>query len=176
MKVLITGGRDYDHWAKVHAFLDALEARYGIIEVAQGGAKGADLHAWTWCQLRGIGCKTYPADWSGGRSAGIDRNVKMHDDFKPNLVVAFEGGRGTAHMTGYASDCGTPTLVVPDPEWRARQVDHDDVLVVQFDEEGEEVVRAPDKPFWVRPPTAADKLIPRGVPTPAERYMDAALF
>jgi hypothetical protein len=33
-----------------------------------------------------------------GRAAGPRRNQRMLEDFRPDLVVAFPGGRGTAYM------------------------------------------------------------------------------
>ena len=53
----------------------------------------------------------FPADWSG-RSGGIDRNIQMLEDAEPNLIVAFPGGRGTAHMVKLARSTRTPLLVV----------------------------------------------------------------
>ena len=35
---------------------------------------------------------------------------KMLDDEQPDLVVAFEGGRGTAHMIEYARRNNVPTV------------------------------------------------------------------
>jgi hypothetical protein len=46
------------------------------------------------------------ADWSIGRKAGPIRNQRMLDEHKPDLVVAFPGGRGTADMVRRARKSG----------------------------------------------------------------------
>ena len=99
MRVLVTGGRDYSDHIQLYKTLDSLE----ITELCQGGARGADSLAGSWAHDRSIPCKVYKADWdTHGKSAGIKRNMHMLDDFKPDLVVAFTGGRGTAHMIQYS--------------------------------------------------------------------------
>ena len=54
-----------------------------------------------------IPVKEYPADWQKhGRAAGPIRNQQMLDEGKPDLVVAFDGGRGTADMIARAEKAG----------------------------------------------------------------------
>lgn len=46
-----------------------------------------------------IPCLNYPANWSKyKKKAGPIRNQQMLDEGKPDLVVAFSGGTGTADM------------------------------------------------------------------------------
>ena len=72
-------------------------------------ARGADRLAATWAKRHGVTLREYPADWKHeGRAAGIRRNARMHDTERPDYVVAFPGGRGTAHMVRYARRRGTP--------------------------------------------------------------------
>jgi predicted Rossmann-fold nucleotide-binding protein len=41
----------------------------------------------------------YPADWTKhGKSAGFVRNKQMLEEGKPDVVIAFPGGTGTAMM------------------------------------------------------------------------------
>jgi hypothetical protein len=55
----------------------------------------------------GLSIEVYPADWKKhGRSAGPIRNQHMLDVGKPNLVIAFPGGRGTADMMKRAEKAG----------------------------------------------------------------------
>lgn len=55
----------------------------------------------------------YPAEWEAhGKAAGPIRNAHMLSDFKPDLVVAFPGGRGTADMVKKAQDAGVTVLLV----------------------------------------------------------------
>jgi hypothetical protein len=59
----------------------------------------------------------YRADWAKhGRAAGPIRNKQMLEEGKPDLVVAFPGGQGTANMMSQVREAGvrvmaiTPTL------------------------------------------------------------------
>lgn len=47
-----------------------------------------------------------------GKAAGPIRNQLMLDDFKPDLVVAFPGGKGTADMVKKAQDAGVTVILV----------------------------------------------------------------
>jgi hypothetical protein len=52
-----------------------------------------------WAEGIGVRCDVYEADWiSLGRKAGPIRNQRMLEEGKPDLVMAFPGGRGTADM------------------------------------------------------------------------------
>lgn len=53
------------------------------------------------------------ADWEDlGRKAGPIRNQRMLDDGRPELVVAFPGGPGTAHMCRIAREAGVEVIEV----------------------------------------------------------------
>jgi hypothetical protein len=55
----------------------------------------------------------YVAQWKKhGRAAGPIRNQRMLDEGKPDLVVAFPGGRGTADMIRRAERAGVPVQQV----------------------------------------------------------------
>jgi hypothetical protein len=54
----------------------------------------------------------YVAQWKKhGRAAGPIRNQRMLDKGKPDLVVAFPGGRGTADMIRRAERAGVPVRI-----------------------------------------------------------------
>jgi len=114
MRVLVTGGRDYNDAAVVQRTLEALRPHPAF--VIQGGALGADLLARGWAKPSGVAVLNYPADWQTyGRRAGPLRNQRMIDEGKPDLVVAFPGGRGTADMVKRARNAGIPVREVGDP-------------------------------------------------------------
>ncbi|GGD30599.1 hypothetical protein GCM10011335_37050 [Aureimonas glaciei] len=74
-----------------------------------GGAPGADTLAWDWGWDRNFHCERMFADWKKhGRAAGPIRNQRMIDEWKPTLVIAFPGGRGTADMIRRAEAAGIP--------------------------------------------------------------------
>lgn len=107
MRVLVCGGRDYRNHAYVFGVLDEMHAATPITCIIQGGARGADLHAYLWARERQIPNEQYDADWeSDGLAAGPIRNARMLRDGKPDLVVAFPGGRGTADMVRQARAAG----------------------------------------------------------------------
>lgn len=114
MKVLVCGGREYSNSARVFEVLGSLHAKRAITEIIEGGALGADRLAKTWAQHANVPIRTFPASWGRyGKQAGYVRNQQMLDVGKPDIVVAFPGGRGTLDMKRRARDV-VPVLVVTD--------------------------------------------------------------
>ena len=112
---LVCGGRDLDVRDYVHVarVLDALHGAIAIGLVVHGGARGADRLAGRWAFARGIIARVFPADWSRhGKAAGMIRNRAMLEDGRPDVVVAFPGGRGTANMVALALKRSVPVLRV----------------------------------------------------------------
>jgi len=108
-RVLVTGGRDYDNALDVERALNMVYARHGAPIVIHGGASGADTLAAKWAERLGVPQRVHLADWRRhGRKAGPLRNQQMLDDEKPQLVLAFPGGRGTADMVRRARAAGVP--------------------------------------------------------------------
>ena len=111
MRVLVTGGRNYDDSRKVCAVLDKLRSEAGIAYIIEGGANGADALARRWAEMSGIPVRTFEADWENqGRFSGPARNQRMLDEGKPDLVIAFAGGRGTADMCRKARKAGVQVV------------------------------------------------------------------
>lgn len=105
--VLVTGGRTFHDKAKLHDAMNKLDERYGFTTLIHGGASGADTLAGAWAKEWGITVWVHPADWSKhGRAAGAIRNQDMLERGKPDLVVAFPGGAGTADMVRRAKAAG----------------------------------------------------------------------
>lgn len=114
MRVIVTGGRDYDDALKVFQALDSLNNVRGPIKaIIQGGAHGADELARSWAKLNQIPIETFAADWQGrGRRAGPERNSVMLAASAPDIVVAFPGGIGTADTIRKATRAGLEILDV----------------------------------------------------------------
>lgn len=109
MRVLVCGGRDYADQAKVSATLDELQPTFLI----HGAARGADQLADNWAVYNVVPFQRFPANWQKhGRAAGPIRNAQMLTEGKPELVVAFPGGTGTAHMVMLARKAGVDVLEV----------------------------------------------------------------
>lgn len=113
MRVLVCGGRDYvDREALAACLADLRQAR-GITVLIAGGARGADTMAEEWALAQRIPCEVFMADWEGlGPKAGPIRNQRMLDEGKPDLVVAFPGGRGTADMVRRAREAGVEVIEI----------------------------------------------------------------
>lgn len=104
MRILVCGGREYCNREQLYDTLDSYPTPAAIIE---GGAQGADRFAREWATERGIQVETFPADWkTHGKSAGPIRNQQMLKEGRPDLVVAFAGGKGTQHMMTIARNAG----------------------------------------------------------------------
>ena len=114
MRVLICGGRDFTDKKLFHKTMCEIdpttdEQKLGNpnLVIIHGGAKGADLMADEWAVVHWKSIEEYKADWGRyGRGAGPKRNQEMIDGGKPDLVVAFPGGRGTADMVRRAKKAG----------------------------------------------------------------------
>jgi len=104
MKVIVTGGREFNNEEFVKKILNDFHSKNCITELAQGGARGVDTIAARWAKDLGIPIKTYYADWNRyGHLAGPLRNEEMANDFKPDIVLAFPGEKGTRNMIKIAS-------------------------------------------------------------------------
>ncbi|MEM1344814.1 MAG: SLOG family protein [Pseudomonadota bacterium] len=103
MRLLICGGRNYRDVHVVRAVIEALAPRL----VITGDATGADACAAKMAELLGIETIICDADWeTHGRAAGPIRNAEMLEKHRPDLVIAFPGGRGTADMMAKAGKAG----------------------------------------------------------------------
>lgn len=114
MRIIVCGGRNYTDRARVNRILDRVHAERGITAIIQGTAAGADMLAaeWGWDHRPVLVC-SYPADWEKhGKKAGAIRNQEMIDEGKPDAVIAFPGGAGTADMITRSRAAGLPVWVI----------------------------------------------------------------
>jgi hypothetical protein len=113
MRVLVCGSRDWTHAAAVYYELNKLHRELGFDVVIEGDARGIDRIAGYWARRKRLDNLKFPADWErDGRGAGPIRNAKMLAEGKPDLVIAFPGGRGTANMLSQAEKAGVPVRQV----------------------------------------------------------------
>ena len=130
MRVLVCGGRDYADAARVSFVLDHYHAQRPFSVLIHGAARGADALAGVWATLRGVPILDFPAKWDDLEAlpclvkyrrdgvaynalAGSNRNAQMIAEGKPEIVIAFPGGRGTRNMLMQARDCRIDTLEIP---------------------------------------------------------------
>lgn len=114
--------------ARLKLVLDEFMTQRGISLLIHGDAKGADWGAKFWAMSRGVEHKPFPADWNdlvtppvaikmrsdGSRYnvlAGFARNQRMVDT-KPNCVIAFPGGSGTADAVERARAAGIEVMEI----------------------------------------------------------------
>ena len=117
MRILICGGRDFNDYRLLSRTLLSLFPPVtddkdtwlppNDTVIISGGARGADQLAIDWCIVNYVTADIYKADWKKyGKSAGPIRNFKMITHGNPDIVIAFEGGKGTAHMVKIARAAG----------------------------------------------------------------------
>jgi len=114
-RVVVCGGRDYADEAFVNASLDDIHHVRPISDLMQGGCKtGADAFAKAWVARHPeIIPWEFPAEFAKlGVAAGPMRNQRMAD-WKPDVVVSFPGGKGTADMVRKARKAGIAVMELP---------------------------------------------------------------
>lgn len=113
MRIIICGGRDFTNGAFVWSRLDRLHESRPITALMQGGARGVDALAGEWAKSKAsVQRYVCRADWEvHGNAAGPKRNSRMLE-WKPDLVVAFPGGRGTANMVKQAKSAGIEVMEI----------------------------------------------------------------
>lgn len=83
------------------------------ITIIAGGATGADKAAADFATVHFCQYEEYPADWNKyGKRAGYIRNQQMLDEGKPDVVIAFPGGRGTAMMVDLSRKAGVRVIEI----------------------------------------------------------------
>lgn len=86
---------------------------YKNVMIINGGAHGADKASTDWAVCAYVPFNEYPADWKKhGKAAGPIRNQQMIDIGKPNVVIAFPGGSGTADMVNRAKKANIKVIEV----------------------------------------------------------------
>ncbi len=84
-----------------------------ITEIVSGKANGIDKCGELVAKVFNYELKKFPADWeTHGKAAGILRNMKMLKEGKPDMVIAFPGGRGTENMKFIAREAGVEVIEV----------------------------------------------------------------
>lgn len=109
MKVIVTGGRNYNNIVKVNEVLDLLKPSI----LVEGGANGADFLAKCWASKADCSIITIEANWNKhGKAAGPIRNISMLEQHPDAVVIAFSGGKGTAHCVKEALKRGMLVLSI----------------------------------------------------------------
>ena len=122
MRILVCGGRDFGYivenackkkdFVLLNKAMDFVMS-YKPTTIIQGKAKGGDEIGGFVAEALKLEHLIFPADWDKyGKGAGHIRNQQMLDEGKPDLVIAFEGGRGTANMIQRSKKAGVKVIEV----------------------------------------------------------------
>jgi predicted Rossmann-fold nucleotide-binding protein len=111
-RVLICGGRDYQDWHSVASVLQRLHDRSPIGLIIHGCDPGAATLAVRWAAQARVPTSGFDADFHSRPAAERLRNERMVRESKPDLVVAFPGGEGTADLISRATAAGVPVRQV----------------------------------------------------------------
>jgi hypothetical protein len=110
-KIIVAGSRTFNDAAWMERVLFAIDDEYEACSIVSGMAEGADMLAYQFCKKHGIKCYEFPADWSQGRSAGYERNLRMANF--ADVLVAFwdKESEGTHHMIKAMQNRNKQTLI-----------------------------------------------------------------
>lgn len=119
MRVLVCGDRHWSDYDCIVRYLSYLHRVYGIEQVINGGASGADTMAAMAAHALNIPSCTIHASWSAyGRRAGPIRNGEMLR-YQPDLVLAFHErlheSKGTKDMIAQENRAKVPVVHVDNP-------------------------------------------------------------
>ncbi len=115
MRIVVTGGRNYNDTKRIFEALDELHAARPITTLIHGAAAGVDSRCGAWTYQCSVAVEKYPAQWENlthpdavivyrrnGAAydvmAGLRRNQQMIDEGNPDAAMVFPGGTGTADM------------------------------------------------------------------------------
>lgn len=117
-KVLVCGDRNWKDRDYIFERLDEMVPLWGISEVIEGCARGADRIAEEWALSRKMWLYHFPAKWDEfGKAAGAIRNRQMLTEGTPDLVIAFHPylqlSKGTKDMVEIARAANIETFVFP---------------------------------------------------------------
>lgn len=116
--LLVCGGRNYRDRRLIYSILDQIHEVETITKIVQGWADGADRLADAWAQSRGVKStrtkyQITPTMWrEQGKAAGYIRNNTMLVRERPDIVLGFHGGNGTANMLDIAKRAFVPRIRV----------------------------------------------------------------
>lgn len=114
MRVLVCGGQKFYNKVLFRYTMNMLHADTPVTLVMHGGTNGADWLAKYWADGMSIPKEEYKDPrWLGtSRNVGNRKNHFMLKESKPDIVVAFPGGKNTADMIKQAKKAGIKVIEV----------------------------------------------------------------
>lgn len=115
MRVLVVGGRNFHNTKTFKETLDQLHQQHSITCIIHDGKSSVAHFGHYWARGFGIEEMPFDRDWGGtGRSSGGRRNRTMLEEGRPDLVVAFSGGKDTADLVRRAKLINIPVHIGED--------------------------------------------------------------
>jgi hypothetical protein len=119
-RILVCGGRNYGYTPEstyTKKDFPAFSMAMSIVVsheptlIIDGCAKGGDEVGKLVAASLSLEHLRFPADWlKYGKAAGHIRNKRMLEEGKPDLVIAFKGGKGTENMISIAKKAGVEVV------------------------------------------------------------------
>jgi hypothetical protein len=122
MKVVIAGGRDFNHIDYFNGYMSTLPDWIELTEIVSGGARGVDALGEGFATANNIKLTIFPADWEKyGPKAGPIRNNHMAK-YCDGVIAFWDGkSRGTENMINTAHKYMKWTYIVRyDVKWDRR--------------------------------------------------------
>ncbi len=104
MRLIIAGTRDFENYELLKTSVDEFIELHQLGEsdlsvvIISGMAKGADLLGIQYAIERNYSIEEFPADWSKGRGAGPQRNLRMAKSANACIVFWDGKSKGTENM------------------------------------------------------------------------------
>lgn len=112
LSVVVCGGREFHDDLVVEITLRTAQVGKGTV-LSHGACRGADEVSGRIAKRLGATVREFPANWDlYGKGAGPRRNAEMLATARPDVLIAFPGGRGTADMAGKAAKAGVRVITV----------------------------------------------------------------
>lgn len=112
MRLLICGGRHFDEAATILDELNRLHAHRPVTALIHGGLPMIGTPADAWARQNDVHVIRYPANWTLlGKQAETRRNLFMLEDSRPDMLLAFPGGRHTTEMLQRARSTNVPVIL-----------------------------------------------------------------
>lgn len=114
MRVLVCGSRYWKDRNFVYKTLNDLHAITPFSVLIEGecpiGEGGVDTMARDWANENGVPVLPFPPEFGpDGHVLGPKRNAQMLHEGKPDIVIAFPGGKGTRNMVKQAVEASVST-------------------------------------------------------------------
>lgn len=110
MRLILAGGRHFDDSRMVSDALSALNRIRPFAVLIHGGCPGIGIPAEAWGRRHGIHIVRYPPPRAGSRVDNERRDEFMISDGRPDLLLAFPGGRRTQRLCSLAAQAGVERI------------------------------------------------------------------